>query len=177
MLIVSQSRSGGITGAEYDKAGGESAGAAGASGAYVSDRVYTVVGGEQLTINIGNKGGQGGGNAYSTTAGNGGTTSLSGASTGSIFSLGGGGGGSASGGGVQGPLRNNSPSTPGTVTQGTSLSSGTTVDGLNITTFNSGEVGSFNAYGNGVAGTNPGNCGGDNCQITGGVGGSSYNGA
>ena len=169
--------SGGVTGAEYDKAGGESAGAAGASGAYVSDRVYTVSGGEQLTINVGNKGGQGGGNAYSTTAGSGGTTSLSGATTGSIFSLGGGGGGSASGGGVQGPLRNNSPSTPGTATQGTSLSSGTTVDGLNITTFNGGEANSFNAYGNGVAGTNPGNCGGDNCQITGGVGGSSYNGA
>ncbi len=39
-----------------------------------------------------------------------------------------------------------------------------------------GPVGSYNSSGNGVAGTNPGNCGGDNCQITGGVGGASYNG-
>ena len=32
----------------------------------------------------------------------------------------------------------------------------------------------FNQSGNGTAGTNPGNCSGDNCQISGGVGGSSY---
>ena len=47
-------------------------------------------------------------------------------------------------------------------------------DGINITTFNTGPVGTFNSNGSGNAGTNPGNCGGDNCQIAGGTGGSSY---
>ena len=32
----------------------------------------------------------------------------------------------------------------------------------------------FNQLGDGNAGTNPGNCGGDNCTIGGGTGGSSY---
>ena len=41
--------SGGVGGAEYDKAGGESAGAGGASGAYISDKVFTVTSGETLT--------------------------------------------------------------------------------------------------------------------------------
>ncbi len=167
---------GGVSGAEYDKAGGESAGAAGGSGAYISDKVYTVTGGEQLTAIVGAAGGKSTGSAYNTTAGSGGLTSLTGASTGAIFSLGGGVGGSASGGGVQGPLRSNNNGSGGTATLGSSLSSGTTVDGINITSFNTGEVGSFNQGGDGVAGTNPGNCGGDNCQITGGVGGASYNG-
>ena len=45
---------------------------------------------------------------------------------------------------------------------------------LNITTFTSGPVGTFNSNGSGNQGTNPGNCGGDNCQIAGGTGGSSY---
>jgi len=167
--------SGGVGGAEYDKAGGESAGAGGASGGYISDRVYTVVGGEQLTAVVG-AAGNGSGVGYNTTAGSGGLTSLTGASTGAIFSLAGGVGGSGTGGGVQGPLRSNNASVGGAATQGTSLSTGTTVDGQNITSFTSGPRGTFNSFGNGVAGTNPGNCGGDNCQITGGVGGSSYNG-
>ena len=54
------------------------------------------------------------------------------------------------------------------------MTSGTSVDGLNITSFTSGPVGTFNQSGNGTAGVNPGNCGGDNCQIAGGTGGSSY---
>jgi len=167
--------SGGMRGADYDKAGGESAGPAGGSGAYISDKVYTVVGGEQLTLNVGASGGAGGG-VYSGSSGAGGTTSISGASTNAVFSLGGGGPSSVSGGGVQGPLRNNNPSTGGTATLGSSLSSGTTVDGLNITTFNSGPNSTFNSGGDGVEGGNPGNCGGDNCTIGGGDGGDSYNG-
>lgn len=167
--------SGGMRGADYDKGGGESAGPAGGSGAYISDKVYTVVGGEQLTLNVGASGGAGGG-VYSGSSGAGGTTSISGASTNAVFSLGGGGPSSVSGGGVQGPLRNNNPSTGGTATLGSSLSSGTTVDGLNITTFNSGPNSTFNSGGDGVAGGNPGNCGGDNCTIGGGDGGDSYNG-
>ena len=167
--------SGGVMGAEYDKAGGESAGAGGASGAYISDKVFTVTGGENLTITAGAAGAASSGSSYNTTAGNGGTTSISGSSTGSLFSLAGGTGGSGTGGGVQGPLRSNNASVGGSATlSGTVLTSGTTLDGLNITSFNSGPVGTFNQSGNGVAGTNPGNCGGDNCQITGGVGGASY---
>ena len=167
---------GGVMGAEYDKAGGESAGAGGGSGAYISDRVYTVVGGELLTAVVGTGGGKSTGSAYNTTASSGTSTTLTGASTGAIFSLAGGVGGSGTGGGVQGPLRSNNNGSGGAATLGTSLSTGTTVDGVNITTFTGGPNSTFDSGGAGVAGTNPGNCGGDNCSITGGVGGASYNG-
>ncbi len=42
---------GGVGGAEYDKAGGESAGGGGSSGGYISDKVFTVTGGETLNYN------------------------------------------------------------------------------------------------------------------------------
>ena len=166
--------SGGVGGAEYDKAGGESAGAGGASGAYISDKVFTVTSGETLNINVGSAGaGTSGG--YNTTAGTGGNTTITSSSSGINITLQGGIGGNGNSGGVQGPLRNNVASTGGTATiSGTVLSSGTSVDGLNITSFTSGPVGTFNQSGDGNAGTNPGNCGGDNCQIAGGTGGSSY---
>ena len=173
---------GGMTGAEYDRAGGESAGAAGASGGYISDKVFSVTAGETLTLIVGSGGTGATGNGYSGAGGNGGTTSASGSTSGSLFSLTGGTGGSASGGSVQGPVRTNTASTAGTATiSGTVRTSNTFVDtdGVtkNINTLNGGPVGTFNSHGNGVAGTNPGNCSGDNCQITGGVGGASYNGA
>lgn len=166
--------SGGVGGAEYDKAGGESAGAGGASGAYISDKVFTVTSGETLNIATGSAGtGTGGG--YNTTAGNGGNTTISSSSSGINITLQGGIGGNGVSGGVQGPLRQNNASTGGTATiSGTVLSSGTSVDGLNITSFNTGPDGTFNQSGDGVAGVNPGNCGGDNCQIAGGAGGTSY---
>ena len=168
--------SGGVGGAEYDKAGGESAGAGGASGAYISDKVFTVTSGETLNIATGSAGtGTGGG--YNTTAGNGGNTTISSSSSGINITLQGGIGGNGVSGGVQGPLRQNNASTGGTATiSGTVLSSGTSVDGLNITSFNTGPDGTFNQSGDGVAGVNPGNCGGDNCQIAGGAGGDSYDG-
>tara|TARA_R100001510_G_scaffold4295_1_gene3404 strand:+ start:1101 stop:2024 length:924 start_codon:yes stop_codon:yes gene_type:complete len=176
--------SGGVIGAEYDKAGGESAGAGGASGGYISDQVYSVTQGETLTLTVGSSGSASGGSPYNSTAGNGGTTSLTGSTTGSIFSLTGGVGGSGTGGGVQGPLRSNSPSVAGTATVSASvLTSGDfkESDGASATipsasTLDDGPVGSYNNSGNGAAGTNPQNCSGDNCQITGGVGGASYNG-
>jgi len=167
---------GGVGGAEYDKAGGESAGGGGSSGGYVSDKVWTVTGGETLTITDG-AAGAGTSGGYNSTAGTGGTTSISGSSSGSLFSLTGGGGSYASGGGVQGPLRSNYLGAVGADTiSGTVLTTGTTTDGLDITSFNSGPVGTFNQSGDGVQGTNPGNCGGDNCSITGGTGGTSYSG-
>ena len=170
------SGSGGVGGAEYDKAGGESAGAGGASGAYISDKVFTVTSGETLNINVGTAGaGTSGG--YNTTAGNGGNTTITSSSSGINITLQGGIGGNGNSGGVQGPLRNNVASTGGTGSiSGTVLTSGTSVDGLDITSFNTGPMGTFNQNGDGTAGVNPGNCGGDNCQIAGGNGGDSYSG-
>ena len=169
--------SGGYRGADYDKAGGESAGPGGASGAFISDIVFAVTGGEQLSLVIGG-GGAAGTGVYSGSSGPGGDTTLSGATTGPLFTLGGGGAASVSGGGVQGPLRTNTASTGGTRSGFASLiTSGTTVDGLDITSFTSGPRGSFNQQGDGTAGANPGNCGGDNCTIGGGDGGDSFAGS
>ena len=64
--------SGGVKGAEYDKAGGESAGAGGASGGFVSDQVYSVTQGETLTLTVGAGGAASTGSSYNTTAGSGG---------------------------------------------------------------------------------------------------------
>ena len=173
---------GGMMGADYDKAGGESAGGAGGSGAYISDKVFSVTAGETLTLVVGGGGANGTGNGYSGSAGDGGNTTASGSTSGSLFTLTGGTGGGVTGTvGVFGPLRTNYAGTAGTATiSGTVRTSNTFVetDGttININTLNGGPVGSFNQHGNGVNGTNPGNCSGDNCQITGGVGGASYNG-
>ena len=169
--------SGGYRGADYDKAGGESAGPGGASGAFISDIVFAVTGGEQLSLVIGG-GGAAGTGVYSGSSGPGGDTTLSGATTGPLFTLGGGGAASVSGGSVQGQLRTNTASTGGTRSGFASLiTSGTTVDGLDITSFTSGPRGSFNQQGDGTAGANPGNCGGDNCTIGGGDGGDSFAGS
>ena len=175
---------GSMNGLGYDKAPGEQGGRGGGSGAYVSDKVFTVVGGEQLTAVVGTGGGAGSNSGfnYTASAGDGTTTSLSGASTGSIFSLTGGTGSSYSGGYVQGPLATQTSGQGGTGTISTSLSTGTTVDGINITTFSSGRAGSFNSGGDGAEGLPTGgasyapNCGSDNCNISGANGAASYNG-
>mgnify|MGYP003112132523 FL=1 len=175
---------GSMNGLGYDKGGGEQGGRGGGSGAYVSDKVFTVVGGETLTSVVGTGGAKGtnSGFNYTASASGGTSTSLSGASTGSIFSLGAGTGASYSGGYVQGPLATQTSGQAGAATISTSLSTGTTVDGVNITTFNTGRAGSFNAGGAGAEGTPTGgasaapNCGGDNCSIAGADGGASYNG-
>jgi len=169
---------GGYIGTAYDKAGGESSGPGGGSGAYVSDVVYALTGGENLTIATAN-GGAAGTGYYSGTAGGGTATVISGSTTGSIFSLAGGGASSVSGGGVQGPLRSNTAGTGGSATLSASrLTSFTTVDGLtqNDVSFRQGPIGTFNSTGSGVTGGNNGNCGGDNCQINGSAGAASYNG-
>ena len=46
-------------GADYDKAGGESAGAGGGSGGYVSDKVFSLNAGDTLTFSIGSGGAAG----------------------------------------------------------------------------------------------------------------------
>ena len=174
--------SGGVQGADYDKAGGESGGSGGASGGYVSDQVYSVTEGETLTLTIGAGGAASSGSSYNTTAGDGGNTVLSGATTGAIFTLTGGDGGSGLNGGVQGPLRTNNPSVAGTATiNATPLTSGSfrESDGTSVTfntatTLDQGPVGTFNQSGNGVAGVTGTNCSGDDCTVSGGNGGASY---
>jgi hypothetical protein len=163
---------GAMRGADYDKAGGESAGAGGGSGAYISDKVFTVTEGETISYSVGSSGANGTG-VYSGSAGGGASTTISGSTTGSIFTLTGGGGASASGGGVQGPLRSNTAGTAGSATiSGSAVTSGIFVDSdnsvKNVTSNTSGPTGVFNQSGNGAAGGNgTGNCGGDNCRIDG----------
>jgi len=75
-------------------------------------------------------------------------TTLSGSSTGSLFSLVGGGGGSGINGGVQGPLRTNIAGTAGAATiSGTAITSGNFTDTnysvQNVTSNTSGPVGTF----------------------------------
>ena len=177
----------GVSGAEYDKSGGESGGTGGGSGAYVSDKVFTVSEGESLTFTIGT-GGTGGSNGpYPNYYGiDGNNTVLLGSVTGSIFSLGGGGAGGSSGGtSPNGTTRTNTPSSGGSatvsaspVTSGTFReSNGATVTFATATTLDQGPVSTFNQSGDGVAGTTGVNCGGDNCQIAGQNGAPSYAGA
>ena len=171
---------GAVTGADYDKAGGESSGAGGGSGAYVSDQIYSVTEGETMSYSIGGGGApDNGGNKFNKTASPGTNTTLSGSSAGAIFTLGAGGGSSGTGGGVQGPLRNNTAGTAGSATVNASpITSGNfrDSDGVSkaVTSNTSGPVGSFNQSGNGAAGANNGNCGGDNCRIGGSDGADSF---
>jgi hypothetical protein len=173
---------GAMCGADYDKAGGESAGAGGGSGAYISDKIFTVIAGETLTFVAGSGGAPLNGNPQKLNgaASPGTDTTLSGSTTGSIFSLTGGGGSSGTGGGGQGPIRTNTAGTAGVTTiSGTALTSGKYNNSgvvVSITTNTSGPVGTFNQSGNGAVGNISGsnNCGGDNCQIGGSSGASSY---
>jgi hypothetical protein len=137
---------GSVDGADYDKAGGESSGAGGGSGAYISDKIFSVTQGETLSYSIGSGGAKGSGSIYNQTASGGGSTTLSGSTSGSLFSLTGGGGSSGTGGGVQGPLRTNTAGTAGSATiSGSAVTSGTFKDSdgfnKNVTSNTSGPVG------------------------------------
>ena len=171
---------GAMRGVDYDKAGGESAGAGGGSGGFVSDKIFSVTEGETISYSIGSGGANGTG-TYSGSAGSGTNTTLSGSTSGSLFTLNGGGGASASGGGVQGPLRSNTAGTAGSNTiSGSVITSGNfrDSDGTTkaVTTNTSGPTGTFNDNGNGAVGGNNGNCGGDNCRIGGSDGADSFSG-
>ena len=175
---------GSMNGLGYDKGGGEQGGRGGGSGGYVSDKVFSISGGETLAIATGSAGTAGSNSSfnYTASAGNGGTTSVVGGITGTLFTLGGGGGSSYSGGYVQGPLATQTSGSAGSATISTSLSTGTTTDGINITTLNGGPANAFNQGGVGAEGDPSGgastapNCGGDNCNIAGADGADSYNG-
>ena len=178
---------GSMNGLGYDKGGGEQGGRGGGSGAYISDKVFAVTGGETLTATIGSGGGAGSNSGfnYNASAGNGGTTSLSGTSSNQLFSLGGGGGASYSGGYVQGPRATQTSGSAGSATiNATAITTFTTTGGLTQgdSSFAQGRAGSFNSSGSGAQGfpqTSPSLdpvCNGDNCSIGGANGAPSYNG-
>jgi len=176
----------GVSGAEYDKSGGESGGTGGGSGAYVANKIFTVSEGETLTLTIGAGGTNSQQGSYPNYSAEGGaTTQLAGSSTGTLFTLAGGGGGGSSGGSSpNGSVRTNSASSGGAVSNlGTAITSGTfkESDGSTstigtATSLNQGVITSFNQSGAGVAGTTGQNCSGDNCNQAGGNGAASYNG-
>ena len=163
---------GGIRGSDHKDAG-EAAGDGGGSGASIISAYFTVVGGETITFNVGH-----GGNdnhvfwatetytqSSNVTDGTGGTTSASGSSTGTLFTLTGGGGAVATNVGGFTELRQDSPGAAGTATlNATPLSSGTTTEGVS--------VGNFNAP-NGLVGGNSQQGGGDNSQFNGADGANS----
>ena len=178
---------GSMNGLGYDKAGGEQGGRGGGSGAFISDKVFPVTGGETLTATIGTGGSSGTnpGFNYSASAGNGGNTSLSGSTSNRLFLLTGGGGASYSGGGVQGPIATQTSGTAGQATfDATAITTFTTTGGLTQadSSFATGRAASFNSGGNGAQGfpqtgsSSAPFCSGDNCSIGGADGGPSYNG-
>ena len=178
---------GSMNGLGYDKGGGEQGGRGGGSGAYISDKVFAVTGGETLTATIGSGGGSGSNSSfnYNASAGNGTPTSLSGTSSNQLFSLGGGGGSSFSGGYVQGPRATQTSGSAGEATiNATAITTFTTTGGLTQgdSSFAQGRAGSFNSSGDGAQGfpqTSPSLdpvCNGDNCSIGGANGAPSYNG-
>ena len=173
----------GVTGAEYDKSGGESGGTGGGSGAYISDKVFSVTEGETLTLTVGAGGSGSTGSSPNFQGVNGGNTVLSGSTTGAMFTLGAGvAGGSYGGTSPNGTVRTNTPSSGGTasitaspVTSGTFReSNGATVTFATAVTLDDGPLATFNQSGNGVAGVTGVNCSGDNCSIRGQTGASSY---
>ena len=167
---------GGGGGLAYDKAGFEDGGGGGASGAFISDIVFSVTGGELLSLVIGSggAGGNGVGEPPTNTQGvTGGSTSLSGATTGPLFTLGGGTGAVSTGGRVSAPA--SAGGDGGTRTGFASVvSSGTTVDGFDITTFTSGPRGTFNQQGDGTDGIDGVRYSGDNSNGVGSAGGASF---
>ena len=178
---------GSMNGLGYDKGGGEQGGRGGGSGAYISDKVFAVTGGETLTATIGSGGGAGSNSSfnYSASAGNGGTTSLTGSTSNRLFQLTGGGGASYSGGYVQGPRATQTSGSAGQATfDATAITTFTTTGGLTQgdSSFAQGRAGSFNSGGNGAEGNPTGGaslapfCNGDNCSVGGADGADSYNG-
>lgn len=174
---------GGVSGTSYDKAGGESSGPSGGSGAYLSDVILPVTGGTSYLIDTGSGGAPGNQTAnfgHPRTASSGTDTSF-----GALFSLGGGGGGYTLFGGVQGPLAALIPGGIGNlnlnvtpITSGFFFNSSYDLITIgNVSELQGGPVGTFNQSGNGTAGASNGNCGGDNCRIGGANGGASYGGA
>jgi len=179
--------SSGVNGGVYDKSGGESSGAGGGSGAYVSDKIFYVNAGETITFTVGAGGSGNTGPNPNFVGVDGEDTTVVGSSTGNVAILGGSVAGGSFGGSNTpntGPLRTNYAATGGVATISSSVTSGSfiendgTVYSISPSTspLSQGIVGVFDSGGNGVAGENGANCGGDNCIATAGNGGDSYDG-
>jgi len=188
--------SGGVNGGTYDKSGGESAGAGGTSGAYVSDKIFYVNAGETITFTVGQGGVQSNtfnpdDNHFPNYIGDDGSdTTIVGSSSGNVAVLGGGNAGGSIGGSNTpntGPLRTNYAGTGGTATLSASVTSGNFIEANgaisaispSTASLQTGIIGIFNQSGDGVAQAIPPNglnCGGDDCTISGQPGASSYDG-
>ena len=150
--VCSRWRWGSCGGVSYDKAGGESAGAGGGSGAFVSDKILSVTGGETMSYSIGSGGAPGNqtpnfGHPKTGSAGT--NTTLSGSSSGSIFTLTGGGASFWYRRWSSRTFRTNTAGTAGSATiGGTAITSGNfrDSDGTTkaVTTNTSGPTGTFN---------------------------------
>lgn len=175
---------GGTGGISYDKAGGESSGRSGGSGAYLSDVIFSVSEGSSYAANTGS-GGAGGnqtanyGHPKTASAG-----TLSRVNP--LFELNPGGGASLTGGGVQGPLATGGSNgdagslniTGSTITSGYFFNSSNSLITIgNVSELRGGPRGTFNSSGLGFGGSWNGNCGGDNCRIGGSAGAASYGGS
>lgn len=176
---------GGATGGiSYDKAGGESSGRSGGSGAYLSDVIFSVSEGGSYASNTGSGGA--GGNQTSNFGhpkiGSAGSRSR----VNGLFIVNPGGGASLTGGGVQGPLATGGSNgsagsislTGSRITSGSFFNSSNSLITIgNVSELRGGPRGTFDSYGNGSAGGWNGNCGGDNCRIGGRAGATSYGGS
>jgi len=198
-IIIYQAVGGGgegLNGLGYDRSGVESSGPGGGAGGFVSEKVFSVTAGETITFTIGAGGSGKASNAsYSSDSGysagsltsygilwgdtsdavSGGTTTVSGSSTGTLITLAGGSGATNGGGGVQGPKRTQGAGSGGGATiNGTALTSGTTSGGTAVSSFaNSSGSGGTGVGGNAVN-NSPGNhFNGDNTNGAGGNGGAS----
>ena len=175
---------GGATGGiDYDKAGGESSGPAGGSGAYLSDVIFSVIEGNCYASSTGNGGAAGNqtANFKHPRIGSSGTlTKVTG-----LFQLNPGGGASLTGGGVKGPLASGSGGSAGSISlTGSRITSGSFFNSSNslitignVSELRGGPRGTFNSYGNGSAGGWNGNSTGDNNPIAGTNGATSYGGS
>ena len=163
---------GGLRGSDH-KGVGEAAGDSGGSGGYIQTAFFTVVAGETITFVVGHGGDDNvafwATESYteqSNSSGiDGGTTSASGSSTGTLFTLTGGGGAVATDVGAFKSLRQDNPGAGGAVTlNATPLSSGTTTGAVSVTSADTSD---------GSAGNNSGQGGGDNSQFNGADGANS----
>ena len=176
---------GGTGGIDYDRAGGESSGASGGAGAYISDVIFEVTAGTAIQLFTGTGGAPGNQTAnfkHPRTASAGTNTYTFGPE---LFVLRAGGGGSLINGSVQGPLAQGIGGGSGSAQiTGTRITSGYFFNSSNqlitignVAELQGGPVGTFNQSGIGIGGSWNGNCSGDNCRIGGAAGANSYGGA
>ena len=194
-ILINQAVGGGgegLNGLGYDKAGAESSGPGGGAGGFVSEKVFSVTAGETITFTIGTGGsGKASNSSYSSDSGytgsltgfgilwgdtsdavSGGTTTVSGSSTGTLITLAGGGGATNGGGTAISSFANSSGSgNDGVGGNATNNSAGNHFGGDN--TNGAGGNGGASQFASGGSGDSSGSTagGGDGSQGSGGGGG------